>query len=169
MTKAIYDKTREDGGEDVVLARDLLNDVPHTPNMNTESVGRILDSGWAFRDGDAMVMVVPQPDRKHVELVWWLPMPLWLNVQGMNALLAMCRAVLLEYGPAANDWTVSGTFDAPGDTPEKMQARSREITKIHLQWIPSMKMEEVPHTNYWRGTSTVGEIITAANSWKAQL
>ena len=168
MTRATTDRTREDGGPDVQKALTLLALVPHAPNESVESVGELLDRGWAFRAGDAMVLLAPQPDRAggHVEIIWWLPLATWLG-EGMDALIAACEAVLVEYGERrARAWNIGGLFGAQGDTPDELLAASESIARIHTRsWLPSMRITRAPDTNYMRGDENLGVLLDAAKAW----
>ncbi len=167
MTRATTDRTREDGGPDVQKALSLLSLVPHAPNESVESVGGLLDRGWAFRAGDSMVLLAVQPDREHVEIVWWLPLASWLG-EGMDALIAACEAVLVEYGErVARSWNIGGLFSAQGETPDELLAASESIARIHTRsWLPSMRITTARDTNFKRGDENLGVLLDAARAWR---
>ncbi len=168
MTKAIRDTTREDGGVDVQKALTYLSLLPHSPNESIESVGEIFDRGWTFRVGDAMMWLVPQPDRKHIEIVWWLPLALWTSVAGLEVMIEACEAVLAEYGLEARTWDMGGIFSAQGSTPDELLAASQSIAEIHTRsWIPSLRLTRAPDTNYIRGDDSVAHMLDLSKAWNA--
>jgi len=159
------DHSRADKGQHVQKARQLLTAVPHTPNDTDESVAELIEQGWVFRVGDAMLYLVPDEAKRHVEIVWWLPLASWLGVEGMGVLIEGCEAVLSEYR-GARGWTMGGTFDAPGDTPEEMLQNSESIANIHKQWLPGVRITRAEGTNLFRAESTIAHILAAARAWR---
>ena len=161
------DRTRPDGGPDVQQALALLSAVDHPPNETVEQVSEYLDQGWTFRQGDVMVRFDVQPAERRIEIIWWLPLALWLTADGLGALVDACNAAIAEHGESVRGWTISGIFDAPGETPEEMHDRSTKAAEIHKRWIPSVDIAPDAGTAYARGTSTVGEVLAAAGAWLA--
>ena len=156
---------RDDGGPDVQQALSLLSDIDHPPNESVEAVAEYLDQGWTFIQGDVMVRFDPQPERRYIEIIWWLPLSLWLTVDGLGVLVYACNAVISEYGEDVRGWTISGLFDAPGETNKEMQDRSTKAAEIHKRWIPSVEITPDTGGVYARGTSTVGKVLAAADVW----
>lgn len=166
MTRATADRSRADGGPDVQQALSLLSAIDHPPNENVEQVSEYLEQGWTFKQGDVMVRFDVHLDEKRIEIIWWLPLALWLTVDGIGALVYACNAVIAEHGEEVRGWTISGIFDAPGATPEEMRERSTKAAEIHKRWIPSVDIAPDPGSAYARGTSTVGEVLAAAGAWR---
>ncbi len=163
--KAKVDRRRNDLGSDVQRARVMLAAIDHPPNESDESVARLIDEGWTFAQGDVMIRVNPFPDRKHVEIAWWLPLSQWLTPDGLGVLVEVCEAVIAKYGEEANDWTIGGQFDAPGGSPEEIHERSTKAAEINKRWLPDVEIGPDPNSNYARADSTVGKVIAMAKAF----
>ncbi len=165
--RATVDLSREDGGPDVQKALALLSAIDHPPNETVEQVAGYLDQGWTFVQGDVMLRLDVQPEKRHVEIVWWLPLALWLTADGLGILVYACEAVIAKHGDDVRGWTISGVFDAPGKTSDEVRERSTKAAEIHRRWIPSVEIGPDSDTIYARCTSTVSEVLAAAEAWRA--
>lgn len=149
---------------DAKHALDLLSLVPHPPNETEESIKEQIAGGWTFPAGDSLVRIAPQPERKHVEIIWWLPPASWLG-EGMDALIASLAEVVTVYGKEAEEWMAGGIFDAPGPMESDMQRNSKSIAEIHLQWCPTAKVTRAEGTNFYRIDDVLGVALENARKW----
>ncbi len=145
----------------------LILAVDHPPNNTEWLVAQEIALGWTFRRGSVFIQLIVESG--HVEIIWWVPLALWLTADGMGVLLEACEAVIAEYGQAANSWVISGQFDAPGATPAERRERSTKAAEIHKQWISDVEIRPDSESSYARGTSTVGKVIAQARAKLASM